>query len=33
LALAQRSRSAVLTADRGWLAVAEAVGVVVEMIT
>jgi PIN domain nuclease of toxin-antitoxin system len=32
LALAQRSRSAALTADRGWLAVAEAVGVVVEMI-
>ena len=32
LALAQRSRNAVLTADRGWLAVAEAVGVVVEMI-
>jgi len=32
LALAQRSDSAALTADRGWLAVAEAVGVVVEMI-
>jgi len=32
LALAQRSRSAALTADRGWLAVAEAVGVVVEMV-
>ena len=32
LALAQRSNSAALTADRGWLAVAEATGVVVEMI-
>lgn len=32
LALAQRSVSPALTADRSWLSVAEAVGVVVEMI-
>jgi PIN domain nuclease of toxin-antitoxin system len=32
LALAQRSVSPALTADRSWLSVAEAAGVVVEMI-